>query len=125
MNQPKFRGFSLETNSWHYGHGWKVSDAKALLYTNSTPIECELGSMGQYTGINDKNSKEAYNGDLFYWRGELRKVVYREDKGAFMAVKVNGYQSYFYLNDLADRFEIIGNNTENHDLPKEISNLTN
>ncbi|MDF9599137.1 YopX family protein [Bacillus cereus] len=125
MNQPKFRGFSLETNSWHYGYGWKVSDDKALLYTNSTPIECELGSMGQYTGINDKNSKEAYNGDLFYWRGELRKVVYREDKGAFMAVKVKGYQSYFYLNDLADRFEIIGNNTENHDLPKEISNLTN
>ncbi|MEK4787256.1 MULTISPECIES: YopX family protein [Bacillus] len=121
MNQPKFRGFSLETNSWHYGHGWKISDDKALLYTDLSPIECELDSMGQYTGIYDKNSKEAYHGDLFYWHGELRKVVYREDKGAFMGVKVKGYKSYFYLNDLSDQFEIIGNNTENHDLPIEIS----
>lgn len=129
MKQPKFRGFSLESNRWHYGHGWlkcayteeyKIKEGisdKAILYTEGSPVECELSSMSQYTGIKDRHEKEAYNGDLFYWHGTLRKIVYREDKGAFMATPVQGYKSYFYLNDLADRFEIVGNDTENYNLP--------
>lgn len=129
MNQPKFRGFNLETKTWHFGYGWmklhyseeykakKGIGDKALLLKYGSGIECELISMGQFTGIRDIHKKEAYNGDLFYWHGLLRKIVYREDKGAFMATPVGkGYKSYFYLNDIADRFEIVGNVTE-HSFP--------
>lgn len=75
IKQPKFRGFNVETNSWHYGYGWLKSDPtdehksekgitdKAFLYTDSGPIECELKSMGQFTG-ETLNGKEIYDGDV-------------------------------------------------------------
>lgn len=72
---PKFKGFSVVTNQWHFGHGWveidytddykaehKLTD-KALLYTESGPIECEKDSMSQSTG-QAINNKEIYNGDI-------------------------------------------------------------
>ena len=73
--QPKFRGFSVETNSWHYGYGWfkcdytdeykseKGINDKALLLTDSGSIECELKSMGQFSG-ETLNGKEIYDGDV-------------------------------------------------------------
>lgn len=67
MEQPKFRGFSTETNSWHYGHGWIKADYaedKALLYRDwEPPIECELRSMGQFTG-ESIGGKEIFHGDV-------------------------------------------------------------
>lgn len=83
MRQPKFRGFSLETNSWHYGHGWFVVDytdeylkekginQQAMLYTDGYPVECELSSMGQYTGVDTKEDVELYEGDIV--KGRLRQ----------------------------------------------------
>lgn len=126
MEQPKFRGFSKELNTWVYGFGWYKTDyteefirtlnqstQDAVLFRDGQPVLCFLESMGQFTGIKDKHDKEAYSGDLFYWNGKLREIVYREDKGAYMAKKVSKLDSsYFYLKDIAGHFEILGNVTE-------------
>ncbi|GLO66202.1 hypothetical protein [Oceanobacillus kimchii] len=74
MKQPKFRGYSTGTKSWHYGFGWydceltkefleeKGLEPQAMLYTDASPIQCELSSMGQYIGIDDVNGNEVYAG---------------------------------------------------------------
>lgn len=76
MKQPKFRGYSTETNSWHYGHGWfevgyteeykqqKGINDRARLYTDGYPEECELSSMGVSTDLKDKYGIETFEGDV-------------------------------------------------------------
>lgn len=78
MEQPKFRGFCLETNSWHYGHGWfkcdyteeykaeKGIEDRAILHTESHPVECELKSMGRFvkTVRLAETSADLYEGDI-------------------------------------------------------------
>lgn len=75
MKQPKFRGFCKGTNRWHYGFGWCGIDytddflketgmkSQAMLYTDNGPIECDLSSMGQFTG-EMLCEKEIYHGDV-------------------------------------------------------------
>jgi len=60
MVQPRYRGFCVETNTWHYGHGWfrcdyteeykreHGIDDRAILYTTGHPVECHLASMGRF-----------------------------------------------------------------------------
>lgn len=83
MNQPKFRGYSKETERWHYGHGWFKSNYTeeykqesgevdvAILYTNSSPVVCELDSMGQFTEVYDFNDNEIFSNDIV--EGVLRQ----------------------------------------------------
>lgn len=130
MRQPKFRGFSLQTNSWHYGHGWfeidytdeylkeKGINQQAMLYTDGYPIECELASMGEFTRY-----KEVYEGDIVdtIYDGKLFTgvVVYDESELDFKAT--NGEENYgsnFQYLPCCDEVEVIGNIYENPELLK-------
>ena len=101
--QLKFRGFSNETKSWHYGHGWfeidytdeylkeKGINQQAMLYTEGYPVECELSSIGQYTGLNDASDEELYEGDILLdtFPDDCYEVVW-DDYGMFLYCKKGG-----------------------------------
>ncbi|PFA92985.1 hypothetical protein CN393_01425 [Bacillus cereus] len=125
MREVEFRGKPIEDYGgdakWFYGSA-VVNYEDKLAYIEApgygcVPVECE--TVGQYIGQKDKYGKKIYEGDLFYWRNTLRQVVYRGDKAAFMAKRVQGKSNndfYFYmwnLQDLLDRVEVIGNTYEN------------
>lgn len=129
MRLIKFRGKRIDNGEWVYGPLcmsakyapyilWSGDDSEVI----STPI-IQQGSIGQFTGLYDKNGKEIYEGDIILYGGSIRhEVVSRH--GAFGYLLYGGeFISYagntnFTFNPLnrSKEHEIIGNIYDNPEL---------
>lgn len=129
MKQPKFRGFSYETNSWQYGFGWFETDytddyleekgrskQDAILLTDSGHTVCDIESMGQCTDLKDKNEKEIYENDIanreIFAFGEIRTFTgtVKMFEGAWWVD--SGTAAVPLWNEMHE-LEIVGNKYEN------------
>lgn len=124
MRTIKFRGFSncLFQNKWVYGF---LSDEDKIRGTDLLDCRVNYKSVGQFTGLYDKNGKEIYEGDiLFHDYGDYSLIVYREECMAFCRVDVKdvgNINGYFNLREDAwrlclQRAKVIGNQYENPEL---------
>ena len=121
MREIKFRGKQLSTGKWLYGDLLHDNQGGCYIY----PLEAEniykenkvdVSSVGQATGVKDKNGKEVYEGDIVTyikeWDGLDHKfyeiVVFQE--GSFLAGECGREICG------CDELTIIGNTTDNHDI---------
>ena len=129
MREVKFRGKEIGTGKVVFGNYIKyehMGKVKHIIVTNWAQVYvnsyfCFAKSIGQYTGVNDKNGKEIYEGDVVKFGNTLYEVIF----DVHMFNLKDFYCSCLdYPTDAFSEggwcFEVVGNIYENPELLKEV-----
>ena len=154
MRNIEFRGKEIDTGKWVYGGLFKepappqcfektLEDKYWIVYPNprympdwNLPYEMvrtdvNPETVGQYTGLKDKNGREIYEGDIVLapeWFGSLKCICIYQQENTVNPIQGFGlysYDSYFRKyntlveSDEWDEFEVIGNIYDNPELLEE------
>ena len=111
MREILFRGKRPYNGEWVCGFLVKMFGAYHIIDKDdeNTAYEVIQETVGQYTGLKDKNGKRIWEGDILALRGGIPLVVRFED-GAFI-LKGSSIPMRF-----ANKFAVIGNITDNPEL---------
>jgi uncharacterized phage protein (TIGR01671 family) len=130
MREIKFRGKRIDNGEWVYGYYFiEERDIEDGIIWRDIPqiqqrygdhfqyFDVDLATVGQYTGLKDKNGTEIYEGDivtgLFNHTDIIGHIIYGSDATFFI------YRKGLYgigLNNAEDWLEVIGNIYENPEL---------
>ena len=131
MRTIKFRAKDFD-GVWHYGSLVYTNILDAKIYSQTVKGSLKItdwlfvtpDTIGQFTGLYDKNGKEIYEGDILKWKADncLYAVIF--NWGMFYAsVEVCNQEVYggFPLHSLTDdeACEIVGNIYDNPELKKK------
>lgn len=123
MREILFRGKRIDNDEWVYGQyayllNARTEDGEPIkhMIVDGTPFgqTVDPSTVGQYTGLTDKNGTRIFEGDIIAtpWNdGEVRRVVHFED-GLFKAGTIS-LCSFTGFDSPKHNCEIIGNIHDN------------
>lgn len=146
MREIEFRGKRIEDDKWIYGYYWYVEEHYAnpienkihFIKSKNNGIDygIDIETLGQYTGLKDKNGTKIFEGDVFEEeRDEIRGVVvfengafkikwygiktvlkeYGYDDGGWGEIETESFDMYY-----VDKMEVIGNIHDNPELLEKV-----
>ena len=121
MREILFRGKRVDNGEWVYDNSVLFFSEKTKIYgalNEWREIEVIPETVGQYTGVIDKNGKKVFEGDVVEYAGSCGEIVFVECRGAFMSRERDMYCEW--LSNLPQYgtgiMEIIGNIYDNKEI---------
>lgn len=123
QREIKFRGQRQSDSEWIYGdllqptelcNVYEISDCESIDGSRYDVIE---DTIGQYTGLKDKNGKEIYEGDIVEYDDVLWTIEYSKEDGAFILSSYDILENF--INTDSKWIKVIGNIYENPNLLQE------
>lgn len=120
MRKILFRGKTVK-EQWaygllaHIGNAWYISNKAGV----ATAYEVIPSTVGQFTGLKDKNGTKIFEGDIVrvfdVWCGGVKKVVWWESEASFKLSKDG--KTYLCLDTAIEKgCKVIGNIHDNPEL---------
>jgi uncharacterized phage protein (TIGR01671 family) len=125
MREIKFRGKRIDNGDWVYGaYLWETSGICAQIgeYDEEGAFwewhEVDPETVGEYTGLPDKNGKEIYEHGLTMLGTTTLEVYWNSHRSEFALREFGTNDYYGALGDFRHDIEIIGNIHDNPELLK-------
>lgn len=129
MRNILFRGKRLDNGEWVYGSLLLIGNLAYIYVGDSCPsevnfeyefIDVDPATVGQYTGLKDKNGKEIWEGDIVQcktWQHYVATIIYDDSWGAF-SLRFYPFSSGRRVRVTHKSVKVIGNTIDNPELLK-------
>ena len=117
MRDILFRGKRLGNGKWVEGNYWEFcGDHNIMIPGNCIGLRVDPSTVGQYTGLKDKNGKRIWEGDILTVDGEVGcfELKFNENTAMFI-MDGDAIRASFHIFG-TDEVEVIGNIHDNPEL---------
>lgn len=121
MREILFRGKRVDNGEWVYGYYCETENQaihKYLIIPDYASIcygiDIIPDTVGQYTGLTDKNGERIFEGDILkLFKSDLYKVYFDRSEASF---QMTGFDDTYAFYKCASLCEIVGNKYDNPEL---------